>query len=331
MKPCLLLHSLADVVGNFDTELENMINSMADLVSGIGDITIDFSSLGGIAGMLTGILGIINTIFNIFVSHHSDVPELREELSKITLELQKQQNILSQSIGTERPEAIQNTIDLLKEQIDTYNDMIAAEEAAYGQFLWWTWDETDAEKIEEWLASIEATEAQIVALWQQYREILTGTTATSIADAIADGFSQGLDSAQVFADTFNDMMKNAIIDAFKRTIITKYIEDWYEQFAAAAEEGLTAEEIEALKTTFQNMLDATEEEWAAIEEILEAAGIDIGETIEETIEAIAGITTESIADSIADGFAQGLDSAEVFADTFNNMMEEAIIDAFKKP
>jgi hypothetical protein len=126
------------------------------------------------------------------------------------------------------------------------------------------------------------------------------------------------------------MMKNAIIDAFKRTIITKYIEDWYEQFAAAAEEGLTAEEIEALKTTFQNMLDATEEEWAAIEEILEAAGIDIGETIEETIEAIAGITTTSIADSIADGFAQGLDSAEVFADTFNNMMEEAIIDAFKK-
>ncbi|MBA7585854.1 hypothetical protein ES708_27843 [subsurface metagenome] len=121
-----VLHALADVVGNFDTELEKMINDLADLISGIGDITIDFSTWGGIAGTLTGILGIINTIINLFVMHKSDVPELRVELAKITLELQKQQNILSQAIGTAKIEAIQDTIDLLEEQIDKYNEMIAA-------------------------------------------------------------------------------------------------------------------------------------------------------------------------------------------------------------
>ena len=289
-----ILHNLAGVVGNFDTELEGMINNVADLVSGVGEITIGFA-VGDIAGVLTGILGIINTIFNLFVIHKSDVPELREELAQITLDLQVQQNILSQSIGTARVKAIQDTIDLLEEQIDKYYEMIEAEFAAHGQFLLITWDETDAEKILQWLASIEATEAEIVALWQQYREILTGITATSIADAIAEGFAEGLDSAQVFADTFNDMMKKAIIDAFKRTIVTKYIEDWYEQFALLAAGGLTPEEIEALTGTYQEMIEAAGEEWAALADILEAAGIELLEGVkkEGLTGAIAGITEET--------------------------------------
>ncbi len=146
-----------------DTELEGMINNVADLVSGVGEITIGFA-VGDIAGVLTGILSIINTIFNLFVIHKSDVPELRVELAEITLELQKQQAILSQVIGTAKVEAIQDQIDLLNEQIDVYNDMIAAEEAAYGQFLFITWDETDQQKIEEWLSSIESANAEIANL-----------------------------------------------------------------------------------------------------------------------------------------------------------------------
>jgi len=86
-------------------------------------------------------------------------------------------NILSQSTGTKRPDAIQNTIDLLEEQIATYYEMIDAEFAAYNNIPLWPislihWDDTDKEAILEWLADIEATEAQITALWQQYNEIL---------------------------------------------------------------------------------------------------------------------------------------------------------------
>lgn len=288
------LHALADAVGNFDTELEGVINDVADLVSGIGSITISFA-VGDITGIISGIAVAINSIISLFVKYKSEVPELREELAKITLELQKQQIILSQAVGMAQTEAIQDRIDLLEEQIAVYNEMIAAEEEAYGQFLWWTWSTTDQEKIEEWLSAIENVNAEIAYLMQQYREILTGTTAVSIADAIAEGFSQGLDSAQVFADTFNDMMKKAIIDAFKRTIITKYIEDWYEQFALLAAGGLTPEEIEALTGTYQEMIEAAGEEWAALADILEAAGIELLEGVkkEGLTGAIAGITEET--------------------------------------
>jgi TP901 family phage tail tape measure protein len=287
------LHALADVVGNFDTELEEAINDMADLIGGIGEITIGFST-GNIAGIISGIAAAINSIINLFVKTYSDVPELREELQAITLELQKQQTILSQSSGTAKTEAIQDTIDLLEDQIDTYNKMIEAEKEAYGQFLWWTWSEVDQEKIEEWLSAIESANAEIANLYQQYQEILTGTTTESIADAIAEGFSQGLDSAQVFADTFNDMMRKAILDAFKRTIITKYIEDWYDQFAILAEGGLTPEEIEDLTGTYQEMIEAAETQWEAIQGVLESAGMELEEAGRKGLTgAIAGITEET--------------------------------------
>ena len=279
------LHNLAEVVGIFDTELEKTINDVANIVSGIGDITIGIST-GGIAGILSGIFTIIQSIFSIFSSYQSTIKALNEELRKITLELQKQQNILSQALGTERLEAIQATIDLLEEQIDVYNEMIAVEEERW---------KTDQEKIDEWLSSIESANAEIANLWQQYREILTGTTAESIADAIAEGFAEGLDSAQVFADTFNDMMKKAIIDAFKRTIVTKYIEDWYEQFALLAAGGLTAEEIENLTGTYQEMIEAAEAQWEALATVLEEAGIELLEDVkkEGLTGAIAGITEET--------------------------------------
>ncbi|MCK4447988.1 MAG: hypothetical protein KAW56_13025, partial [Candidatus Marinimicrobia bacterium] len=292
------IHALADVVGNFDTELESMINSMADLVGGIGQITIGFAT-GNIAGIISGIAAVISNIINLFVKHKSDVPELKEELQAITLELQKQQNILNQSIGTAKTEAIQDTIDLLNEQIDVYNDMIEAEKEAYGQFLWWTWDETDQEAIEEWLSAIESVNAEIANLNQQYQEILTGTTAGTIADAIAEGFSQGLDSAQVFADTFNDMMQKAIIDAFKRTIVTRYIQRWYAYFAHLSEGGLTSEEIETLATAYQAMLESAGEQWEAIQDLLGTLGMDFGDTgiteadITGLTGAIAGITEET--------------------------------------
>jgi len=309
------LHNLADVVGIFDTELEKTINDVANIVSGIGDITIGIST-GGIAGILSGIFTIIQSIFSIFSSYQSTIKELNEELRKITLELQKQQNILSQSLGTERLEAIQATIDLLEEQIDVYNEMIAVEEERW---------KTDQEKIDEWLSSIESVNAEIANLWQQYREILTGTTAESIADAIADGFAEGLDSAQVFADTFNDMMKKAIIDAFKRTIVTKYIEDWYEQFAILAAGGLTPEEIETLTGTYQEMVEAAGEEWAALAIILEEAGIELLEDIkkEGLTGAIAGITEETA--GLLAGQFQAIRINTV--DILNNMESIIIINA----
>jgi TP901 family phage tail tape measure protein len=298
------LHNLADIVGNFDTELESMINDLANLVSGVGVIMSGFTmgGIGGIATALGGIATVISSIINLFVQHKSEVPELEEELHDITLELQAQQNILNQATGTAETEAIKDRIALLKEQIDIYYDLIEAEEAAYGQFLWWTWDETNQEAIDNYLSSIQNVNAEIANLNQQYQQILTGTTAETIADAIADGFEQGLDSAQVFADTFNDMMEKAMIDAFKRSILTRYLERWYGWFAGLSEGGLTPDEISHLAEMYQYIIEQAESEWQAIQDIASQIGLqltDVSENLEDADNitgltgAIAGITEET--------------------------------------
>jgi TP901 family phage tail tape measure protein len=298
------LHNLADIVGNFDTELESMINDLANLVSGVGVIMSGFTmgGIGGIATALGGIATVISSIINLFVQHKSEVPELEEELHDITLELQAQQNILNQATGTAETEAIKDRIALLKEQIDIYYDLIEAEEAAYGQFLWWTWDETNQEAIDNYLSSIQNVNAEIANLNQQYQQILTGTTAETIADAIADGFEQGLDSAQVFADTFNDMMEKAMIDAFKRSILTRYLERWYGWFAGLSEGGLTPDEISHLAEMYQYIIEQAESEWQAIQDIASQIGLqlaDVSDNLDDADNitgltgAIAGITEET--------------------------------------
>jgi len=180
--------------------------------------------------------------------------------------------------------------------------MIQAEKEAYGQFLWWTWDETDQEKIEQWQSAIENANAAIYDLNQQYQQILTGTTPETIANAIAEGFRQGLDSAQVFADTFDDMMKNALIDAFKRAIITRNIQEWYRRFAMLSEDGLSAQDINYLSWVYQNIINLAETEWQAIQQIASQIGLqltDVSENLDEAESvtglagAISGITEET--------------------------------------
>jgi len=294
------LNDLASVVGNFNTELEQTINEFANLVSGIGQISLGIAS-GNIFSTISGIATVISSIISLFIQHKTEVPELLDDLSKITIELQKQETILNQSTGENKIQAIEETIELLNEQIDVYNELIAAEKEAYGQFLWWTWDETDQASIEGWLSSIENVNTEIYNLNQQYQQILTGTTAETIADTIAEGFESGLDSAQIFADTFNDMLKTAIVDAFKRTIVSKYLEHWLAGFTAFSEGGLTAEEMATLAERYLMILQSAEDQWDTIQDLLESVGIQLEDAVEDIASgnvtgltgAIAGITEDT--------------------------------------
>jgi len=294
------LNNLASIVGNFDTELESTINNIASMVSGVGQLASSLAS-GNKFGAIAGIATIVSSIINLFTQHNSDVPELLDDLSAITIELSKQQTILNQSTGEGKIQAIKDTIVLMREQIQVYEDLIVAEQEAYGQFLWWTWDETDQESIDSWLQSIESVNNEIYNLNQQYSEILTGTTAETIANSIAEGFASGLDSAQIFADTFNDMMKTAIIDAFKRTIITKYLGHWLDGFTAFSEGGLTADEMAILAERYLMILQASEDQWNTIQDLLASIGVNTddiddnlsGPNITGLTGAIAGITEDT--------------------------------------
>jgi hypothetical protein len=117
-----------------------------------------------------------------------------------------------------------------------------------------------AKQLFEALQKIKAEGADIDALLEENKnkvnEIFTGTTSNAIADSILEGFKQGKRSAADFADTFQELMQNALLSAFEAQVIESKINDFYTQFAAAAESpgGLTQAKIDELKKQFNDTI-----------------------------------------------------------------------------
>jgi predicted unusual protein kinase regulating ubiquinone biosynthesis (AarF/ABC1/UbiB family) len=62
-------------------------------------------------------------------------------------------------------------------------------------------------------------------------ELYTATTRESIANAIIEGFSDGKRSAKDFADDFEGMMKDALLQSIKINALQEPLKAWYETFS----------------------------------------------------------------------------------------------------
>jgi hypothetical protein len=110
---------------------------------------------------------------------------------------------------------------------------------------------------------------------EEARQIFTGTTADSIVDAIADGFKNGLRTASDFAGNFEDLMRQAIINSLKYKYLEAPLNDFYAQFAAAAESNgeLTSGEIEQLNALFKGIIQTTQQQFDQLQQI---SGLNLG-------------------------------------------------------
>lgn len=122
---------------------------------------------------------------------------------------------------------------------------------------------------------------------QEMKESWTGTTTSAIADSIVQGFLDGKRSAADFADTFEDMMKTAMMQSVKMKYLEGPLDEWYKRFAEASEGGLTEEKIAELRRQY--------------EQIVENAAREA-----ENMEAITGLGTN--AETVRQATAQGIAS-----------------------
>ncbi|UCG28425.1 MAG: hypothetical protein JSV24_03430, partial [Bacteroidales bacterium] len=168
-------------------------------------------------------------------------------------------------------------------------------------------------------------------LQEQINESITQTTTDSIADSIVQGFAQGKYAAQDFADDFETMMKNAIMESFKKRIVEDQVAQFYEQFVAAAESGgaLNYVEIEELQEQWNAMIEQMQGLWS----ILTPSNVDdwfgTGDIADSTLRgAIKGITEETagviagqmnaIRMNVAEGLAVSIDQLQALNDIVIN-------------
>lgn len=151
--------------------------------------------------------------------------------------------------------------------------------------------EGSAKTLFERLRQLKEEGADVVEMMDQLNEEMkeswTGTTTSAITDSIVQGFLDGKRSAADFADTFQDLMKTALMQSVKMKYLEGPLDAWYQKFAKASEGGLTEEKIAELRQQY--------------EQIIENAAREA-----ENMEAITGLA--SGAESAREATAQGIAS-----------------------
>ena len=128
---------------------------------------------------------------------------------------------------------------------------------------------------------------------ESMREVLTGTTTDSIVDSILRGFAEGKRSAKDFADDFQKMLNNAVLQGIKMKALEEPLRQWYESFAAASGNGLTAENIASLKAQYDKIIEDAAKQ---LEDMEKVTGSKLDSTFSQ--QARAGAYTVASQDSI---------------------------------
>lgn len=317
------MYAFSAIVGEFDRNIGQLISSTTTLVASI--------ATGDIAGIFSGIVGIFRNIIAVLREQTTEDSITANERLNKTLEilnrnLREQIKLLAELNGTPWLEGIVNQMGNTKKEADellkSLDGMRLALKIAGGYKLITTegWDlEKWQEMIDKYIKwgyevtgfkfgegeidvqgiidTIKMLDDEIKDMMDQFTQELTGTTTESIADSIAQGFDEGLGSAEIFADTFEDLIRGSMINALKRSLYDQYLVDFYKKFAEYAEkDGLSKEEIRDLGLDYRTMVEDAEKYWADMMKVWEEAfGEDFGLPAEEDplTGAIRGLSEET--------------------------------------
>lgn len=109
----------------------------------------------------------------------------------------------------------------------------------------------------QYINTIEDAGERLKRLHDDYRDAILGTTSKSITDAIMQGLLAGKRGIEDFADSFEDLMKQALVNAMMvkriQPQIDEFMDTWYNM--AGDDDGLTSEEIKRLKIYYASILE----------------------------------------------------------------------------
>lgn len=128
------------------------------------------------------------------------------------------------------------------------------------------------QKLKEDGADIEQA---IENLKKESQEVFTATTTDAIVNSLIEGFKQGKKSAADFADSFEELMQGAILNALKYQTLEKPLQEFYSQFAQLSQSGntLTSSEIEQLRKQYNDIVNNAAKQFESLQQI---SGINIG-------------------------------------------------------
>jgi hypothetical protein len=297
-----LINKIGQQIG-LDEKSMSLLNAGLDAFTRLasGDL------IGAAVSMLSGIIAQIPSAASKFAAQIEHINQLLKEQERLIT--------LSERKG-EQEKNRKDELEYLrqKEKLDRAEyERLQRSANKHLDLLGWRQKKAD-EAYQTWQDTIDLIEDSNQALTDFY----TTTTEYGIADAIAQGFQDGKTSAADFAETFNDLMRNAINSALEE-MSKPEIAAWYQKFADDMASGgeLTDAEREDLKKDWDKIIADNKRRR---EEAYRIAGMDpTGGDTNSLTGAIKGITEEQA--SLLAGQTNAIRIAQA---TANNTLQSSL-------
>ena len=319
---------LAFFASQFDSNLGESIGKIADIAGGISNIMTAKSPMQT-AGAIFQVAGSITSLFDNSAKRQETALRKAEAL-KDMLELQnraleRQVKLMKEASGEDRLAQEAKTMamiqkqqeDLLKSMRDLkkvhivapWNDklefdmklnMPKGQEIEYLEGLLSMYSTSKmanagyALKEKERIMELLDAYYEVEALQKQIMQDITGTTGESITNSIIEGFKQGKTAIEDFAQTFEDLMTNAVMETFRKQVVMKSVEGWYEKMAEYMDPqtsggSLDEWEITDLLADWNDLISTSSTKFEEVKKLLtEALGFDPFASVNDDVNGIAG-------------------------------------------
>ncbi|AMQ00912.1 hypothetical protein AY601_4061 [Pedobacter cryoconitis] len=156
-------------------------------------------------------------------------------------------------------------------------------------------EKTNFDNLKSLREELEAAGISADELKKQLGELLTGTSTSGLADGLKSLFENGKRSAKDFGDSFEEIMRNALLNTFKAKYLDDALQPFYEELASMMEAGTPSEaQIAALKEKYIKLgLDAD----AYLNNIEKITGVDAKPGVKN------GISGAIVGEAITEGTA----------------------------
>lgn len=123
----------------------------------------------------------------------------------------------------------------------------------------------------EYLNAIKDAQLEIEEIERRQAEYLTGTNVQTMADEIISMFREGRTEAEDFAAYFEELMKEAMLQSLKMKALEGPMQNFFDQFATASEDGLSSDEVDHLRDVYNQIMDDANQQFNDLMEIFGSA------------------------------------------------------------
>lgn len=294
----------SSVFGSMSDELSDAFDTIQEIGGGISNVISGIAQ--GPAGYLQAVAGLMQVIGGVFnIGDKRREREIKDEIKNVE-KLQRAYEKLEKAIDDAYSidtlqRSTENAKSNLQAQINSYNSMIAAEEAKKN---------SDDERIKEWKDAIEDLREQIDELNEQaFSKATDGIidnvldAAKEFTDAWLEAFQSTGDGLSGLKDNFNETIQTMLKQQAAMLITSKFAESWKKQL----ERYINADDLELSAAEAKKWVEDVQQSLPKLNDALnnyfnsmKAAGIDIGtgDSMSGLQKGIQGIT-ESQADILA--------------------------------